>query len=138
MSGEANAATCTSVLTGKSPVKTSRRAPDLLAVLDVGDEDHDLDDIGHGAARRLDQAAYLDEDVLGLIVLVARRLPVLAARDHAGDVCDTVHHQAVRPGARSGLGRRRAGYARDAGLALCCHASFLPMPDDGCILAYNS
>ena len=122
MSGEASAATCTSVLTGKSPRENlAARPPDFLAVLDVGDEDHDLDDVGHCAARRLDQAAHLDEDRLRLLVLVALDgLAVLAARHQAGDVGDAVHHQAVRP--RAGRGSGAAGLVTRAMRDLLCAA----------------
>src|SRR5262249_22910397 len=91
------------------------RGQHLGDVLDVGDVYYDLDDVGHGAAGGLDQSLDLAEDDLGLLILVlaGELLHVVAARHHAGDIGDTVDHQAVRPALGRRLGRGGRGYAAD-------------------------
>src|SRR5262249_15239080 len=97
-------------------------APDLLALADVGDVDHHLDDIGHAAAGGFDEVADPGKDQLRLRVLVAiDDAPLAAARDHAGDVGNAVDEEAIRPGAGRRLGHLGAHDALDARSCVSWH-----------------
>ena len=57
------------------------RTPHFLALVDVGDENVDLDDVGHGAAGGLDQVFDLGEDDARLPIRAPSYLPFSSGPD---------------------------------------------------------
>src|SRR5579864_9137893 len=91
------------------------RPPNICALRHVGDEDGDLRHVSHFAVSCLDQIPNL-----GLLILIIRNdFAVVAAGNHAEDVREPIHDEAVRPATRRWFSSLWTEDARNARVCVC-------------------